>query len=305
MPQYQQYQKYRLQPEQKGFKFGKILIIFAIIFVVYLIGKSMFGGGTEIETVLPAENVNQVATEESVNINTSEEDTNANANDNTNTDSNANVNIDTKTADSFDLDDCSRVYSRGSTEEKHVSLTFNVGTIKEGDIQKVLDTLSNTGTVADFFARGDVAENNPDLINKISNAGFPIYNLSYNHPRFNDLPTSGMTEQLEKAEAAISVRTNKTTKPFFRPPYGEADEDVVTAVTSAGYCPVTWSVDALDWSTEYTAEQSKERVLSNVGNGSIVLMQAANATTAEILPDVISQLKSQGYEIVNLDTLLK
>jgi len=142
-----------------------------------------------------------------------------------------------------------------------------------------------------------VAENNPDLINKISSAGFSIYNLSYNHPRFNDLPTSGMTEQLEKAEAAISQRTNKTTKPFFRPPYGEADEDVVTAVTSA--------VDAHDWSTEYTAEQSKERVLTNIGNGSIVLMQAANATTAEILSDVISQLKSQGYEIVNLNTLLK
>jgi len=303
MPQYQQYQKYRLQPEQKGFKYGKILVILAIIFVIYLIGRSLFGGDSEVETVLPAENSNKVVAEEVVNANTNEEDANTNSNANDN--ANANVNVDTTTADSFDINNCTKVYSRGSTDEKRVSLTFNVGTVKEGDIQKVLNTLSDTGAAADFFARGDVAENNPDLINKISSAGFSIYNLSYNHPRFNDLPTSGMTEQLEKAEAAISQRTNKTTKPFFRPPYGEADEDVVTAVTSAGYCPVTWSVDAHDWSTEYTAEQSKERVLTNIGNGSIVLMQAANATTAEILSDVISQLKSQGYEIVNLNTLLK
>ncbi len=215
MPQYQQYQKYKLQPEQKGFKFGKILIILAIIFVIYLIGKSLFGGGSEVEAVLPAENSNEDVAEETVNANINEEDANTNSNSNANDNANANVNVDTTTADAFDINNCTKVYSRGSTDEKRVSLTFNVGTVKEGDVQKVLDTLNNTGTVADFFARGDVAENNPDLINKISNAGFSIYNLSYNHPRFNDLPTSGMTEQLEKAEAAISQRTNKTTNPFF------------------------------------------------------------------------------------------
>ncbi len=251
-----------------------------------------------MRSTLPESNTN---TTEDVNGNTNEDTTDA---EDTNANTNANVNVDTSSADSFDIDTCAKVYSRGSAAEKRVSLTFNVGTTKQGDIDKVLSTLTNAGVKADFFARGDVAEEAPDLIKKISDAGFPVYNLSYSHPHFSDLPETGMSEQLEKAESAISQITGKTTKPFFRPPYGDADEDVLSVASSEGYCPITWTVDALDWSTEYTPEQSKERVMSNITNGTIVLMQAANATTAEIVPGIITDLQSQGYEIVDLDTLV-
>ena len=311
MANYQQFHRFKQKPEQAGFRLGRILAIFAIVVVLYLIGRAVFSGG-DVDTTLVDESgveIIESQSEETAGAN-SNENSNANTNSDTDTNSNSNTNTDTNTnvstvaAGGFDLGACTKVYSRGSTDEKQVSLTFNVGTSKEGEIQKVLSVLSDTGTSADFFARGDVAENNPDLINKINDAGFPIYNLSYNHPRFNDLPTSGMTEQLAKADAAISQRTGKSTKPFFRPPYGEADEDVVTTAAEAGYCTVSWTVDALDWSAEYTAAQSKERVLSSITSGGIVLMQAANATTAEILPEVISQLKSQGYAIVGLTTLI-
>ncbi|MDP2684662.1 MAG: polysaccharide deacetylase family protein, partial [bacterium] len=217
---------------------------------------------------------------------------------------NANVNVDSSVAAAFDISSCDRVYSRGSAGEKEVTLTFNVGTTKEGDIDKLLIALKDSGTTADFFARGDVAEENSGLIKKISEAGFPVYNLSYDHPRFNGLSESGMIEQLAEAESLISQITGKSTKPFFRPPYGEADDTVVNAVTAAGYCPVTWTVDALDWSTDYTAEASKERVISNVSNGAIILMQAANSTTATIVPQIITELKESGYTFVNLSNLL-
>ena len=309
MANYQQYQRYKQKPEQTVFKLGKILVIFGIVLVLYLIGRSVFGGG-DTDTILVDENGVEIIdsqSEENVDVNSntnSNANTNIDADTNSNSNSNTNTNVSTTSADGFDLAACNTAYSLGSTSAKQVSLTFNVGTSKEGEIQKVLSTLSDTGTTADFFARGDVAENNPDLINKINDAGFPIYNLSYNHPRFNDLPASGITEQLAKAEAAISQRTGKSTKPFFRPPYGEADEDVVSVAAEDGYCTIKWTVDALDWSVDYTAAQSKERVMSSVKSGAIILMQASNATTAEILPDVISQLKSQGYAIVGLSTLI-
>jgi peptidoglycan-N-acetylglucosamine deacetylase len=175
-----------------------------------------------------------------------------------------------------------------------------------GQLQNVLDALKSSQTVADFFARGDKAESSTSLVTKISEAGFPVYNLSYSYPHFNDLPESGVTEQLTKADTAISKETGKTTKPFFRPPYGDTlDSDIFDAVKAAGYCPVTWSIDAMDWSADYTAEQSKERVLSKVANGSIIVMQASNSTTAEIVADVISQLKTKGYTFVHLEELLK
>ncbi len=300
MPSYQQYQRYRPKKQRSGYQLGKIAIILAIIFVVYLIGRSIFGGGVEVESVLPVdENTNVESTEL---VSETSGDANANSNENTNADTN--VNVDVSSAGSIDIENCTKVYSSGSSGEKRISLTFNVGTSKEGEIQNTLNALSNSKTTADFFARGDVAEDAPDLIEKISSAGFPVYNLSYSHPYFTDLPVSGITEQLEKADSAISQRTGKTTKPFFRPPYGDTDDDVLAAVVDAGYCPVTWTVDAYDWSGEYTAAQSKERVLSSIGNGSIVLMQAANSITAEILPEIISTLKEQGYSFVHIDALL-
>lgn len=298
MQGYQKYRKYQDSTENKGQKMTKIFLILAIVFVVFLIGKSLFGGDSEVQSTLPQSNTKAA---EDVDGNTNgdvadSEDTNANAN--------INVNVDTSSADSFDIDTCTKVYSRGSTAERRVSLTFNVGTTKQGDIDKVLSALTSAGVKADFFARGDVAEEAPDLIKKISDAGFSVYNLSYSHPYFSDLPESGMVEQLTNAETAISQATGKTTKPFFRPPYGDADDDVTSVVTSEGYCPVSWTVDAHDWSTEYTSAQSKERVMSNIANGTIVLMQAANAITAEIVPGIITDLQSQGYEIVDLGTLL-
>lgn len=304
---YQNYQKYNNKPKESGFKYVKILVVLAIIFVIYLILKSLFGGNNEVTLIYPEQNIpeiNEVVQVINNNINNNL-NINNNSNTNENTNSNKNVNVDTASADSFDLESCDRVYSRGSTSDKNVSLTFNVGTTKEGDIQKVLDSLTSSNVEADFFARGDVAEENAGLINKIHDAGFSIYNLSYNHPHFNDLPTSGVAEQLTKAESAISSLTSKTTKPFFRPPYGEADGDVVDAVVAEGYCPITWSVDALDWSSDYSPAESKARVLSKISNGSIILMQAANSTTAQILPELITELKELGYGIVSLDKLIK
>ncbi|MBU0598472.1 polysaccharide deacetylase family protein [Patescibacteria group bacterium] len=299
MANYQQYQKYKRQPPAKGPRIGKFLVILAIVFVVYLIGRSLFGTNPEVETNIPLEVEDNVMAE-SINNND-----NSNTNENSNSNENSNANVNTAVAGSFSVETCESVYSRGSSDEKKISLTFNVGTSKEGEIQKVIDGLKNSNTPADFFARGDVAEENPDLINKIDSAGFSIYNLSYNHPSFTDLPESGIIEQLSKADDAISQRTNKTTKPFFRPPYGSADDDVLSVVKSQGYCPVTWTVDALDWSADYSAADSKDRVISNAGNGAIILMQASNSVTAQIVPEIITELKNKGYAIVSLDDLLK
>jgi peptidoglycan/xylan/chitin deacetylase (PgdA/CDA1 family) len=308
MANYQQYQRFRPRGDKTAFNWTRILIIAGSVFVVFLIGRSIFSKQPTPTLTLPNDNatLSSINTNENGNTNSVNQNsnTNTNANVNGNTNSNMNVNIAASTSD-FSLDGCTKVTSRGSAEQKQVALTFNVGTVKEGEIQKVLDGLKAGQATAEFFVRGDVAENNSSMIKKINDAGFPVYNLSYSHPHFNDLPASGIAEQLSKADQAIGNATGKSTKPFFRPPYGEADADVLSAAKQAGYCPVTWTVDALDWSSEYTAAQSKDRVLNGVVPGAIILMQASNATTAEILPDLIVELKGKGYSIVSLEALLK
>lgn len=305
MANYQQFQRFKRPSPSRSITVGRVVVLVGIVIVVYLIGRALFGGTGNIETAVLDQNGNPVNTEQTTNANVnSSTDANTNGVTNGNTNTNANTNTAANVNAATGSLACSGVISRGSTATKAMTLTFNVGTTKEGQIQSLLDTLKQTGTPADFFARGDIAEDSPDLITKISSAGFPVHNLSYNHPHFSDLPESGVAEQLSKAETAIAQRTNATTKPFFRPPYGEADQDVVTAARDEGYCTVTWTVDALDWSTEMTAAQSKERVLNSASNGAIILMQASNATSAEILSDLISQLKSRGYALVSLRELI-
>lgn len=302
MANYQHYQRYRPQGGRSRFNWTRIAIIIGIVFVVFLIGRAIFSKQPAPTLTLPNDNTSTAMTNEAANT---EVNTNGatNGNENTNANSNANVNVAASTS-TFSVSDCTKVISRASTDQKNISLTFNVGTTKEGQIDQLLSALKSASVPAAFFVRGDVAEQNASMVKKISDAGFAVYNLSYSYPHFNDLPDASVSEQLSKADQAVGQVTGKSTKPFFRPPYGEADADVLAAVKDAGYCPVTWTVDALDWSTDYTAAQSKERVLSNAVPGAIILMQASNAVTAEIVPDVITQLKNTGYSIVSLETLL-
>ncbi len=302
MANYKQYQRstYAPKPPRK-IRVVRILLLGFILVVLYFIGRALFSTPTSVESNLP--DTAPVANSNE-NSNTSQT---ANTNGLVNTDANTNINTNTDNSShvptSFTVsDDCTAIFSRGSGDQ--VVLTFNIGTAAEGEIQSVLESLTGAGVPADFFARGDVAEENPDLITQVSQASFPIYNLSYSHPRFTELTAAETAEELSRADAAISEATGISTKPFFRPPYGAVDDEVLSAVQESGYCPVTWTIDALDWSSDYTAEQSLERVLDNAGPGAIILMQASNAITAAIVPDLISAFQEQGYQIVSLDTLL-
>ena len=296
MDNYKQYQKYRYKKGGSSVNWGRFIIIIIVLFVVFLILRAIFSGGGETNentNIVNTSNVNYLSVLENINEN-------LNANEN----ANVNEGVEEVTeSDEFTLEGCAQTYSRGTNKE-HIALTFNVGTAKEGKLQEVIDALKNNNVKASFFALGEVAAENPDIINKVDSAGFPVYNLSYSYLYFTDLPESGIIEQLQKSETAISERTNKSTKPFFRPPYGAIDDDIFSIVKSEGYCPITWTIDAMDWSSEMTADSSKERVLSKASNGAIILMQASNSITAEILPDVITQLKDEGYQLVDLQTVL-
>lgn len=311
MPQYQRYQpRYSSSASPRrssGARLGKIAGLIGVAVMIYLIIRAALGGPGDVALVdeLNQQIVNDQATVDTVN---SDAHINANSNRNapSNTNTNANINnagMAVETAD-VGVDACDRIFSRGDTSQQRVSLTFNVGTSKEGELRMVIQGLQTAQVPADFFIRGDVAEDNPELVSMIRDAGYPLYNLTYSHVRATDLSADDLIDELDAASLAISEAGGGTSKPFFRPPYGAADDAVVETAADAGYCTVTWTVDALDWSTDYTAATSKQRVLDNISNGGIVLMQASNATTAEIVPDLITVLQDQGYTIVNLPTNL-
>jgi peptidoglycan/xylan/chitin deacetylase (PgdA/CDA1 family) len=100
-------------------------------------------------------------------------------------------------------------------------------------------------------------------------------------------------------------------RPFFRPPNGGVDADVLAGVGSGGYrYTVTWDVDTIDWRPVKndppgpTADQIVTKVLGKAQGGSIVLMHLGGYHTFEALPRIVDGLAAAGYDLVTIDEMV-
>jgi peptidoglycan/xylan/chitin deacetylase (PgdA/CDA1 family) len=140
---------------------------------------------------------------------------------------------------------------------------------------------------------------------------FTLGNHSYTHRDFRDLSPAEIRDELRRTEAAIAPLCSQGLKPFFRPPNGGYDADVLAAVGAAGYrFTVTWDVDTIDWRPIVndppgpTADQIVSKVLGNAQGGSIVLMHLGGYETFDALPRIVQGLRDAGFDLVTLDELL-
>ncbi|MDV3427480.1 MAG: LysM peptidoglycan-binding domain-containing protein [Bacillota bacterium] len=199
----------------------------------------------------------------------------------------------------------SEVVTRVNTTSKVVALTFDDGS-DGGNISKILQILSNYNIKGTFFITGAAANSHPALIKNIAAQGNQIGNHSYSHPYFTELSYSKMQEELSKTENIIKSLTGKSSKPFFRPPYGAYNSSVLQAVGDAGFSKtITWTMDTLDWKG-VSASSIVQNVTGNISPGSIILMHAGAGAvyTPSALPEIITKLKAMGYKFVTISELL-
>lgn len=199
----------------------------------------------------------------------------------------------------------SLLITKVNTTQKMMALTFDDGA-DGGNIPIVLEILEDYNVTSTFFITGKAAEDHPELIEDIYDAGHELGNHSYSHPDFTKLTASQMATELKKCDDLIIGITGESTKPYFRPPYGYLNADVLAGVGSAGYTKtIKWTVDTIDWRGDSVADITS-RVMNNAGNGAIVLMHVGEGAvnTPAALPGIIADLQSQGYELVTLTELL-
>ncbi len=199
----------------------------------------------------------------------------------------------------------SQLVSTVNTSSKVIALTFDDGS-DGNNIPEILRILSENNVKGTFFITGTAAESHPELIKNILAQGNQIGNHSYSHPYFTQLSSVQIKDELDKADAVVKNITGQSTKPFFRPPFGDYNSSVLQAVGDAGYTrTIKWTIDTLDWQG-ISASEITQKVLNNASPGSIVLMHAgAGATnTPGALPGIISNLKAMGYKIVTIPELL-
>jgi len=135
--------------------------------------------------------------------------------------------------------------------------------------------------------------------------GDMIGDHSWSHVDLAKLSASGQRSQIAMAAAAINKATGFQPC-LFRAPYGSMNSSLLSVARSLGFSTIQWDVDPRDWSLPGTGT-IVSRVLSGVGNGSIVLQHFAGGPryqTLAALPTEINTLRARGYRFVTVTDML-
>ena len=110
------------------------------------------------------------------------------------------------------------------------------------DTQQLIDILGEYNVKATFFVVGEWVDKYPESVKALADAGHEVMNHSNTHAHYNSLSTEEIVADVEacndKIEAITGVRPT-----LIRPPYGEYDDHVITAIRSMGMEPIQWDVD--------------------------------------------------------------
>ena len=170
------------------------------------------------------------------------------------------------------------------------------------DIPSIIETLESNNVTATFFTVGDWVKKFPDAIKALNDAGMEIGNHSYSHAHVNKLSYEQNIDDMKKCNDLISSLTNKNIR-FYRGPYGEYNNTVITAAKDLNMFVIQWDIDTLDYEGK-TPDEMCQRVTKKLRNGSIILMHNDTKYTAEGLQQIIDTIQNAGYEIVPLDKLI-
>lgn len=192
----------------------------------------------------------------------------------------------------------------GNSQEKKIALTFDAGA-GIAAIDVILSTLNEHRITATFFVTGKFAEKYPDVVRSIADSGHEFGNHSYSHLNFIEAGKTRLKHELEKTEEIVMDITGTSTKPYFRFPYGARNEELIEEVNQLGYLSIYWTIDSLDWKSSESPDMIRQRVVSGVSPGAIVLMHCNSSQEREALPLIISDLEARGYKLVTVTEVLQ
>lgn len=198
----------------------------------------------------------------------------------------------------------------GPIDVRAVALTFDTG-VQAGHVPEILDVLKKHKVHATFGITGHWAVTNPDLLKRIVKEGHALINHSWSHPSFTgeDTGTQPLTakqirSQLARTEKKVREIASASTKPYFRPPYGDFDPFVNRVAREEGYkYNVLWMLDSLGWAGRST-NSVVAVTLASAFNGVIYLYHVDNPWEYKALGKIIKGLRERGLMMVTIPQLL-
>lgn len=203
------------------------------------------------------------------------------------------------------------IIRQGTEHFKYVALTFDDGP-DPVYTSEILDILKEKRVKATFFLVGKNVEDYPQIAQRIAQEGHNIGNHTYSHKSLIPLSNKKTMWEIKEAEKVIEEATGIRTT-LFRPPRGIYSKFSRKFLKDERYTIVLWTISAVDWA-ELTPNSILKNVIKKVEPGTIILLHDSGdlitykggdrSATVKALPDIIDNLRSQGYEFVTVEQLI-
>lgn len=189
-------------------------------------------------------------------------------------------------------------------DDKVVYLTFDAG-YENGNVEKVLETLDRENVKGAFFILSNLIDRNTELVCRMFEGGHTVCNHTSKHRNMSGYSMDEIKSELETVEKMCFERTGHEMSKYFRPPEGKFSRQMMNWLDDLGYKTVFWSFAYADWDNgkQPDTASAKKKILDNIHPGAVLLLHPTSATNAEILGDVIRELKNSGYRFGTLDEL--
>ena len=195
----------------------------------------------------------------------------------------------------------------GDPSEKKLYLTFDAG-YENGYTAKILDVLKEQQVPAAFFLVGNYIEKNADLVRRMAEEGHLVGNHTMHHPDMSKLSDkAAFQKELTDLEALYKEKTGQDMPKYYRPPQGSYSEANLKMAKALGYKTVFWSLAYVDWlgDAQPTREEAFQKLLPRTHNGAVVLLHSTSRTNAEILDELITKWKAEGYTFGTVEELFQ
>lgn len=193
----------------------------------------------------------------------------------------------------------------GNNDEKVLYLTFDAG-YENGYTDEILDVLKKHNVNAAFFLVGDYLERNGDLVRRMVEEGHIVGNHTASHPDMSKIADkTAFSKELQEVETLFQEITGKELPKFYRPPQGIYSQQNLEHAKELGYKTVFWSLAYADWDNnkQPTRDYAFSKLIPRTHNGAVILLHTTSKTNAEILDELLTTWKSQGYRFETIDKL--
>ena len=177
-----------------------------------------------------------------------------------------------------------------------VALTFDDGPNPQWT-PAVLQILKEENIKATFCTVGYLAQRFPQLVKAEFDAGHTMCDHSMHHIlRLDQRPHPQIIDEVTQGADVIRAITGQD-PPFYRPPGGSLNADIIDTAHNRGLRVLKWSVDPHDYEKP-PAPAILARITAKIGPGSVVLLHDGGGDRSQpvaMLKQLIDELKARGF----------